>query len=173
MDKNITGGIEKIEKTSELGYLFWSVLCGVLMAVAYDFLRAKRREKKVAALIVYLEDTVWFVVLGLMLYVLAFRENSGMVRWYSFAATGLGAAVYKLMFGDRVMEFLRRVYGLFVRCLLLIVRVIMLPAGIVLHCVKRPVRVVAWHTRESSRAFNTYFKVIKARISNRLRRYGR
>lgn len=172
MDKNVAGGIEtieKIEKTSELGYLFWSVVCGILMAVLYDFLRAKRRERKVPALVIYIEDTLWFVVLSVMLYILAFRENSGMVRWYSFAAAGGGAFVYKLLFGDRVMELLRKVYGLFIRGLMLLVKILTLPVSLVMRLFKRPVGVVIWHTREGSKVFSGYAKVIKAKIRNRIK----
>lgn len=172
MDKdavNAVSQIEKIEKTSELGYLLLSVLCGALMAVAYDFLRAKRREKKVPALIVYIEDTLWFIALGVMLYFLAFRANSGMVRWYSFAGAFIGAIVYKLIFGDKVMRLLQKLYGLFVRGLLAIIKLIVWPINLVLGAMRRPIRVVAWHTGESSRLISTYVKIYMARIKNRMR----
>lgn len=169
MDKNVMEGIEKIEKTSELGYMFWSILCGVLMTVAYDFLRARRREKTVPAFFVYLEDTAWFAALGIILYVLAFRENSGMVRWYSFLGAGLGAIIYKLLFGDRVMQLLRKAYGLFIRGICFAIKIILFPINLMLRTVRRPIRVVAWHTRESSKIFETYAKVFKAKLKNRMR----
>ena len=171
MDKsmNVIEGIEKIEKTSELGYMFWSVLCGVIMTIAYDFLRARRREKSVPAIFVYLEDTAWFAALGIIMYVLAFKENSGMVRWYSFLGVGLGALIYKLLFGDMVMQLLRKAYGLFIRGICFAIKIILFPLNLLLKTVRRPIRVVVWHTRESSKVFDTYGKILKAKIENRIR----
>ena len=139
------------------------------MTVAYDFLRARRREKSLPAMIVYLEDAAWFAAFGIILYILAFYENSGMVRWYSFVGAGLGALVYKLLFGDRVMQVLRKAYGLFVRGLCLLVRAAVFPINLVLKTVRRPIRVVAWHTREGSKIIGSYSKVARAMLKNRLR----
>lgn len=169
MDKNIAESIGTIEKTSELGYMFWSILCGVLMTIAYDFLRARRREKNVPAILIYLEDAAWFAALGIILYILAFKENSGMVRWYSFLGAGLGALIYKILFGDRVMQLLRKVYCRFVSAVCFVIKVILLPVNLILGAVRKPIHVVAWHTKESSKIFETHVKVLRAKIKNRIR----
>lgn len=76
--------MDTITKANELNYFFWSMICGVAMTIVYDFLRARRREKKQVGLFIYIEDIVWFCVLGVLVYLLAFRQNAGMIRWYSF-----------------------------------------------------------------------------------------
>ena len=38
--------MDTITKANELNYFFWSMICGVAMTIVYDFLRARRREKK-------------------------------------------------------------------------------------------------------------------------------
>ena len=84
------------------------------MAVVYDFLRARRRrEKKLIGIFVYIEDILWLGVLGALVYILAFRENAGQIRWYSFLGIALGAFVYKLALGDKLMNLFRGAYALF------------------------------------------------------------
>ena len=60
--------MDTITKANELNYFFWSMICGVAMTIVYDFLRARRREKKQVGLFIYIEDIVWFCVLGVLVY---------------------------------------------------------------------------------------------------------
>ena len=45
--------MDTITKANELNYFFWSMICGVAMTIVYDFLRARRREKKQVGLFIY------------------------------------------------------------------------------------------------------------------------
>lgn len=161
--------MDKIESVNELSYMLWSILCGVIMTIAYDFLRARRREKTVAGIFIYIEDTAWFALLGILIYLLAFRQNAGMIRFYSFLGIGLGALIYKLLFGDSVMELLRKIYSLFVKVMFWTMKIILYPIYIIFKLMKRPVNVVVWHTKQGSKFFDDRIKVIKAKIVNRMK----
>ncbi len=53
--------MDTITKAKRIKLLFWSMICGVAMTIVYDFLRARRREKKKqVGLFIYIEDIVWF-----------------------------------------------------------------------------------------------------------------
>ena len=47
--------MDTITKANELNYFFWSMICGVAMTIVYDFLRARRREKKQVGLFIYID----------------------------------------------------------------------------------------------------------------------
>lgn len=156
-----------IGETNEIAYLIFSFILGALMTAVYDFMRARRREKYVRAVFVYLEDTMWFAAFGVFLYMIAYNQNSGMVRWYSFVGAILGVTVYKLLFRDKVMECFRCLYSLFVMAFCFLVKLIVLPFNLCFSLMKRPVKVVAWHTREGSEFFKNSLKVIAAMLKNR------
>lgn len=161
--------MDKIDNANELSYMLWSILCGVVMTIAYDFLRARRREKTVKGIFVYIEDTAWFALLGIIIYLLAFRQNAGEIRLYSFIGIGFGAFIYKILFGDLVMELLRKIYSLFVKVMFFTMKVVLYPVYITFKIIKRPINVVVWHTKKGSRVFDDRKKIIKAKISNRIR----
>lgn len=161
--------METITKANELTYFLWSMACGAAMAVVYDFLRARRREKKLIGIFVYIEDILWLGVLGALVYILAFRENAGQIRWYSFLGIALGAFVYKLALGDKLMNLFRGAYALFVRGLCFAVKILLLPLRLVSRLVKRPVGVVVWHSREGAGEFRKIVRITARRLKNRLR----
>ena len=162
--------MDKFTETNELAYFLLSIACGALSAAVYDFLRARRREKNVRAIYVYIEDILCLVTLGLMAYALAYRENAGIIRWYGLLSIGLGALIYKLILGDRLMSIFRKVYILFVRVLCFIIRILLAPVRLISRLIKRPIGVVVWHSREGSKQIVDVWRVIKIRISNRLRK---
>lgn len=162
--------MKTITEANELAYFLWSMLSGALMAVVYDFLRARRREKKVSALFVCIEDILCAAFLGALAYVLAFHENAGMVRWYSLLGIGLGGLFLKLLLGDRLMNLFRKVYSLFVRAFCFFIKILLLPVRLAAKLVRRPISVVVWHSREGSKQISDILKVLKIRISNRLRK---
>lgn len=159
-----------ITKANEIRYFLWSMACGALMIVIYDFLRARRREKTVAAVFIYIEDILWLAALGLLVYVLAFRQNFGVVRWYSFFGMALGALCFKLAMGDRLMNLFRKLYSLFVRFFCFVIKILMLPVRFIFRLIKRPIGVVVWHSREASVEISDIFKVLKIRAGNRIRK---
>lgn len=158
-----------ITKANELNYFFWSVICGCLMTIIYDFLRARRREKKVLSLFVYIEDVIWFIVLGILLYLLAFRQNAGMVRWYSFLGIGSGAFLYKLILGDKLMNVFRKCYTFFVKVLCCAINIILWPLRFISKLIKMPIGVVVWHSKEGTKQISDIMKVNKMRFKNRIR----
>lgn len=161
--------MDRFAQVNELKYFLLSVLCGALAAAAYDFLRARRREKNVRAVFVYIEDVLCLIILGLLAYALAFSENAGVVRWYSLFGIALGALILKLVLGDRLMNFFRKLYGVFVRVFCLIVKIISAPLRLFSRLIKRPIGVVVWHSREGSKQIADIWKTFKIRLSNRLR----
>ena len=161
--------MDRFAQVNELKYFLLSMLCGALAAAAYDFLRARRREKNVRAVFVYIEDVLCLIVLGLLAYALAFSENAGVIRWYSLFGIALGALILKLVLGDRLMRLFRKIYGMFVRVFCLIVKIVLAPLRFISKLIRRPIGVVVWHSREGSKQIADILKVLKIRISNRLR----
>ena len=161
--------MDRFAQVNELSYFLVSVLCGALAAAVYDFLRARRREKNVRAVFVYIEDVLCLIVLGFLAYASAFAENAGVVRWYGLFGIALGAVILKLILGDRLMNLFRKLYGLFVRVFCLIARMISAPLRLFSRLIKRPISVVVWHSKAGAGQIADIWKTVKIRISNRLR----
>ena len=82
---------------------------------------------------------------------------------------GLGALIYKLLLGDKLMNVFRKCYSYFVRAFCFLIKIIMWPVRFIAALIKRPIGVVVWHSRTGSRQLSDMMKVSKQRLRNRMR----
>ena len=68
-----------------------SLLTGAVLIWCYLILVGFRKLVRHGVLAVNIEDFLYWCVAALIIFVSAFRENSGEVRWYSVAAILIGA----------------------------------------------------------------------------------
>lgn len=160
--------MEIISEANELIYFLRSAACGAAMTVIYDFFRAKRHSKKVKNLVIYIEDIIWLCAVGFLIYILAFRENAGMFRWYSVMGMALGGLCYKLLLGDRLTRVFEKLYVLFVGVLCFLVKILTAPFKLLCSLIKKPVSVVIWHSREGSGEIMDLLRSIKRLALKRL-----
>ena len=88
----------------EAVFFMASFLTGALLIWCYLILVGLRKVIRHGMLAVNIEDLLYWCVAALIIFVSAFLENNGEVRWYSAAAIVLGAWV---QWG--VLFFLRRI----------------------------------------------------------------
>lgn len=88
--------------TIELQFFLISVLWGGILLAAYDILRIFRRIIRHGAVLIAIEDLIYWLVASLFIFAMIFRENNGIIRGFSIIGMLLGSILYH--FG--VSEFL-------------------------------------------------------------------
>lgn len=78
---------------------------GMLLGISYDVLRILRRVIKHKNIVVYIEDYLFWVVWGVILFSLIFSYNDGNVRGYVFAAAIAGALLYLKSFSGLIVKY--------------------------------------------------------------------
>lgn len=130
-------------------YFFWSLLLGGILSFIYDILRSGRRFGKASVLRVNLEDGIFFLAGGFLLFLLAFDKNGGRLRWHGVWGCGLGVGIYYLIFRNRMVCFLVRLHEIFLRICLRVLRVVLFPFRAVRQILSKPFLLIAWYSKKS------------------------
>lgn len=84
----------------------WS---GMQIAVAYDMLRILRRIVKHRDWIVTIEDYLFWIVTGIMIFAMIFQWNDGIVRGYVILTLFLGAYLYHAAFSEWLVKYISKI----------------------------------------------------------------
>ena len=104
--------------TKELIFFLYFILEGVVGGVLLDLLRVLRRNRKVNDFIVYLEDFVYWLVIGGMVIWLSYTLDMGTIRMYMILGLFLGMLIYFLT----LTKVMYKVFDLVCRYLLRLIR---------------------------------------------------
>ena len=83
-----------------------ALICGMIIAVAYDILRLFRNIIPHLIFFVNVEDFVFWNIAGIYFFAVMFSANNGVLRGFFLVGTILGAYVYKKSFGELVLGIL-------------------------------------------------------------------
>lgn len=78
------------EIVQELTFFAHSVLMGLVITFVYDWIRVLRRLFKHGAVLTSFEDIVFWLICGLSVFYMLYRENNGTLRWFAVAGAMIG-----------------------------------------------------------------------------------
>lgn len=82
---------------------------GMIIAALYDVLRILRRVVKHSDVIVGIQDYIFWVVAGIMIFSRVFQANDGILRGYIFLALLIGAYSYHKSFSPWLVRYLSKI----------------------------------------------------------------
>lgn len=74
-------------------------ILGAVMMACYDILRIFRRVIPHGVVWVSVEDIFYWIVFGVAVFLLLYRENDGRIRAYIIGGTAVGILLYYLLLG--------------------------------------------------------------------------
>lgn len=104
----------------ELQFFFRAFVWGILMMVLYDLIRIFRRLIRHSVLAVAVEDVLYWIVCGILIFRMLYLENSGAIRGFAIAAVVLGMILY-LQF-EKFLKKLRKKLQITVRTIIMKLR---------------------------------------------------
>ena len=78
----------------ELQFFFRAFVWGVLMMILYEGIRIFRRLIRHSVFAVAVEDILYWIVCGILIFRMLYLENSGTIRGFAIAAVILGMILY-------------------------------------------------------------------------------
>jgi len=82
--------------TRELIIFFYFILGGMMGGIFFDLLRITRRNRRIGDIVVYLEDIIFWLLLGAGVIWLSYVTDAGQIRIYMIVALFLGMIIYFL-----------------------------------------------------------------------------
>lgn len=84
------------EIVSEINFLLATIFLGMVMTFLYDCLRIIRRVIRHNQWITSIEDFLYCCSCFILSFMLLYRENNGMIRWFSVVGVAIGMMIYKV-----------------------------------------------------------------------------
>ncbi len=88
------------EIMQELTFFTHSVLMGVVITFAYDWIRVLRRLFKHGTVLISVEDLLFWFVCGIGVFYMLYKENDGTLRWFAVLGATIGMFFYKMIVRD-------------------------------------------------------------------------
>jgi len=109
-------------------YIFlYAVVGGLIIAFLYDVLRIKRRAIKTGAIIVSLEDIIYWFVAAVFLFITVYKSNSGEMRGYIFIGNVIGVILYESLFSKIIIASSVMIINTIKKVLLFLWRILSYP----------------------------------------------
>ena len=105
-------------------------ILGILTGFIFDFFRALRKTVKTNNIITYIEDIIFFVIIGIMFLKSIIIFSSGELRFYVFIAVFLGIIIYILTIGNLCAIIFKVILNVLKKILLYFIRILKIPIKI-------------------------------------------
>ena len=79
----------------EVHFLQYSFFLGIIITFVYDNIRVFRRVIRHNTFFISIEDLFFWIGVSLSIFLLQYRENEGVFRWFSVVGAFLGMLLYK------------------------------------------------------------------------------
>ena len=110
------------------------ILYGFLAGIIFDIFRVVRKSFKTPNIVTYIQDIVFWIIIGITLLFTIFRFNDGELRSYIFIGIALGLTVYMLVFSKsfilisvKIIEFVKKMF----------VMIVIKPINLLLNIIKK------------------------------------
>lgn len=94
----------------ELQYMAVTVSIGAMLALIYDFFRIARRVVKHNTLFIAIEDILFWMFCGIVIFIISFMENDGSFRGYNFFMVALGAYFYSQTISKILVKVISEIF---------------------------------------------------------------
>ncbi len=109
---------------SNQAYVFLNcILGGLLVGLMFDIFRLSRKYLSSKDIVTYIEDILFWVLVGAIVLFTAFFSNNGEIRGYVLLGIFLGAVFYFLVFSRLILNTLSRLVDFVAGMLRFLVRV--------------------------------------------------
>ena len=92
--------------TEETTVFLIFVVVGMLFSIIFDFFRAIRKVKKLKSRTIYIQDIIYFLIIGVILLLVIINYMNTELRLYLILATILGVIIYISTVGNIIVNLI-------------------------------------------------------------------
>lgn len=141
----------------EITFFLHSVLMGLVITFAYDWILICRKLFRHGGIWISVEDLLYWFACGIGVFYMLYRENNGVLRWFAVMGAALGMLCYKIIIKDR-----------FVYIMSTLIHKIMWFITRVIQIVLKPLKYLFFAARRFVRFIKRKLKKVKEFIKKRL-----
>lgn len=122
---------------AELYFLLHSFVLGVLITILYDVLRIFRKLVKHSVFALALEDLIYWILCGICIFLMLYKENNGSIRWFAVVGVACGMLLYNGTISTFVTEGIAKVLKYILQILGKVFGVLLIPFRKVFGVIKK------------------------------------
>lgn len=104
-----------------------SIFCGLFMGIIFDLYRAIRRIFKPKVLLSYLEDLIFWIIIGGIFFALLINTTDGILRGFVFIGVFVGVLLYMILLSNYILPLFILIFKLILNVFNEIIKVIKKP----------------------------------------------
>lgn len=139
----------------ELQFFLVSLLWGAGLLLAYDGLIIIRRFISHSAMVVAVEDVLFWSISGVLIFIMIYEQNNGTIRGFSVVAIIIGMVLYHYMISEYLVRILTTILSWFFTII-----------GKVFHWIFKPLRI---GTRFGGKIIKKFKKTLGKRLKKTAR----
>ena len=127
-----------VDREAFLPFLIVSFVFGIFFGLIYDVFRIRRiafrrsrrlkRLRTADAVIIFFEDLIFCVFVGIVMILISYKLYFGIPRWYSYASCALGFYLWQKTVGRLIMKLSDKIIDLLSRAFSFVKRKLLGPA---------------------------------------------
>ncbi len=90
----------------EINFFMISIAWGGLILILYDVLRIFRNLIKHSIVVSTIEDIIYWIICGFLVFQMMYKHNNGIIRAFSILGMLIGMIIYRYLFSDIIVESL-------------------------------------------------------------------
>ncbi len=126
----------------EITFFLHSILLGLIITFAYDWILIARRLVRHGRLFMSAEDLIYWFVCGIGVFYVLYRENSGVLRWFAVLGATLGMLFYKIIFKNRFINIMSTCIHKMMWLISRVIQIVLKPIKCAFFAVRRFVRFI-------------------------------
>lgn len=117
----------------QFNLLFFSLIGGFITGVSFDIYRAIRGNQIENKIIIFVEDTLFWVLISIIVFIFLFYKDGAIINTYSYAFIIIGIYIYFKFFSSKLIIFEIRLFDIISRNLRITFNIIMYPFRLVIN----------------------------------------
>lgn len=93
---------------AEFNTFCYAIMLGAFCGIIYDIIRIFRRIIKKKIAVTAVEDIIYWLVVSVLMFMLMYRENGGMVRGYAIISIAAGMILYEISIGKFFVKYVSK-----------------------------------------------------------------
>ena len=119
-------------------YLFCIfIINGIIIGMLFDFFRILRKSFKTSDFITYIEDSLFWVLTGVVILYSIFIFNNGEIRFFMFLGIILGLIIYMFLFSSYIVKINVIIIRIIKKIILKILKILIFPIDYVYKFIKK------------------------------------
>lgn len=148
--------------TTQANLFLIFIINGILIGILFDIFRILRKSFKTNDIVTYIEDTLFWIISGIIILYSIFIFNNGEIRLFIFLAILLGIVVYIFLFSKYFIKINLLIIATIKKIISFIWQIIKIPFKFILKIISKPITILVINVRKRIRQI--YTKIVKNNV---------